>query len=426
MNTPWPIRLLSIVPSVRRYLAQAKVDDGAGWTRAGGSSPSWDDPKTYQNQIDALDAWRESPLGHRIISLTTDYVVGDGIHLRSNNQDLERFIRKFWAANNLDIQLGDICDELGRAGELFPVLHPQIDGVALLRFVPATEINGIETLPEDYQTELAYNQGTRQWHSRNRPEAGSPVMLHYAVNRPIGALRGESDLRSVLKTLKNYSSWLDDRVRLNWAARMWLWIVTVPTGKVLEKREQYKNPPQPGSIVIKDDGEQWEMLTPNLAARDASTDGKTMRYMIAAGAGVPLHMLGEAEGTNLATAQAQEDPTLRHYRRRQLYMSWMLKDIVLCAYAFYMSHRGRSARYTTRLHSDIVASCPDISRNDNTALATAGRDIVTMLAKLREELRASDIPSSGILDKKTVELAFRFAGEILSEDEINQILRKEE
>ena len=40
-------------------------------------------------------------------------------------------------------------------------------------------------------------------------------MLHYAVNRPIGAVRGEGDLTPILPWAKRYSEWLKDRVRLN-------------------------------------------------------------------------------------------------------------------------------------------------------------------------------------------------------------------
>jgi hypothetical protein len=37
----------------------------------------------------------------------------------------------------------------------------------------------------------------------------------YAVNRPIGALRGESDLAPILPWMQRYSRWLEDRVRLS-------------------------------------------------------------------------------------------------------------------------------------------------------------------------------------------------------------------
>ena len=65
-------------------------------------------------------------------------------------------------------------------------------------------------------------------------------MLHYAVNRPLGALLGESDLTTMLPWLQRYSRMLEDRVRLHWAMRAFLWMVTVPANKVREKQEQYR------------------------------------------------------------------------------------------------------------------------------------------------------------------------------------------
>ncbi len=73
----------------------------------------------------------------------------------------------------------------------------------------------IETGPDDYETELAYletarlsspksrntSHEPRRWLSVDNPQAWEPtaggtlppVMLHFAVNRPIGATRGEGD-----------------------------------------------------------------------------------------------------------------------------------------------------------------------------------------------------------------------------------------
>ena len=89
-------------------------------------------------------------------------------------------------------------------------------------------------------------------------------MLHYAVNRPVGALLGESDLSTMIPWLLRYSRMLEDRVRLHWAARAFLYLVTVPSPKVEAKAAQYATPPETGSIVVKDESETWETVTPAL------------------------------------------------------------------------------------------------------------------------------------------------------------------
>ena len=94
-------------------------------------------------------------------------------------------------------------------------------------------------------------------------------------------------------------------------------MVTVPGNKVAAKMEQYRHPPESGSIVIKDESEKWEVFSPVLHASDASHDLKSVRNMIDAGSGYPAHWRGEAEPANLATARAMTSPTERHLIRRQ-------------------------------------------------------------------------------------------------------------
>jgi len=430
MPEPFRLRLARWIAGRHLHASvTARVDDSPGW-HSFGSELDRDWSELYQLQTDALTAWRTNPLARRIINLTTDFVVGDGITLDSDYPPLSTFIANFWhhPANNLALKLSEWCNELTRTGELFLVLHFNAAGDAFVRCLPASTVDQIHWQKGDYETETEYHELTpgdlngTWWKSPHHPAAAtSPTLvLHYAVNRPVGCTRGESDLAPILVWLKRYSGWLEDRARLNWAARVFLWFVTVPSHMVDSKTQQYRSTPEPGSVIVKDAGETWEMQTPNIQARDVSVDGRAMRYMIGAGAGVPLHMLGEGENTNLATAQAMEDPTMRGYRRRQLYFCAMLKDLVVTAYNRWLIYGDRSRRPATP--AMITTTRPEISRTDNNALATAGREIVTMLVALRNELRAAGLEPTAELNRTTLELAFRFAGEVLTEDEISALL----
>src|SRR5690606_16879622 len=123
--------------------------------------------------------------------------------------------------------LEGMCDELTRAGDLFPLLFRNTgDGMSYLRFVTKDQIGEIVTAANDWEQEVAFiERGTvtqrRTWRGVSHPQAGraQAVMLHYAVNRPVGALLGESDLATMLPWLMRYTRMLEDRVRLNWAVR---------------------------------------------------------------------------------------------------------------------------------------------------------------------------------------------------------------
>ncbi len=137
-------------------------------------------------------------------------------------------------------------DELSRSGDLFLALFRNpADGMSYVRAVPKSEIVELVTAENDWERELSYvvrsggvggdgPLGTLTFLSPDHPDAAAAdaVMVHYSINRPVGALLGESELASILPALRWYGRMLEDRVRLNWAARAFLWFVTVPTGRV--------------------------------------------------------------------------------------------------------------------------------------------------------------------------------------------------
>jgi len=406
----------------------AQVDDSAGWQTFSGAPHDRDAAEVQQLYHDALEAWRKNPLAKRIVDITTDYTVADGITLEAPG-DIGRFVQRWWlhSKNSMDLRLPALCDELTRAGDLFLSLHRnENDGISYLRPIPKDRIIRIHTAENDWETELGFSEiqdagEARFWHSPAHPDAESApaVMIHYAVNRPVGALLGESDLATILPWLRRYSRMLEDRVRLNWAVRAFLWMVTVPSNKVQAKKSQYATAPEAGSIIVKDESETWEPVTPSLNARDAGNDLKAVRRMIDAGPGFPPHWRGEPEDTNYATAKAMHDAANRHLRRRQLYLRYMLIDLAHISYT-----RARQAgHYRARPdRTKITALLPDISREDNATLATAARDLATAYSSLRQE-----ITPAGPVDtfsRIMLSVISKFAGEPLSADQIDAILQE--
>ena len=439
MHTPLPLLLRTLSrfsPATRAYLAtvSSRVSDkDSGWHAMSGTErdQTWSD--LLQQLEDSLEAWRKNPLARRIVALTTDYVVADGITLSSTYAPLQRFIRGWWnhPQNHMDMRLPALCEDLTRDGELFPVLsiNPG-DGMSYIRFMPASRIDQIDWKEDDYETELRYhemafsidNSEGKWWISPQHPKApaSAQLMYHYAINRPGGCVRGESDLAPALIWLRRYSHWLEDRARLNWASRMFLWFVQVPTAKVAAKQQQYKSPPTSGSIIVHDEGETWELKTPAIRAPDAKDDGRAIKRMAAVATGTPLHHLSDEENANLATATAMQEPANRHYARRQRFFTFMLRDITANAYNIWRI-RGQH-RWQPCTHADITSSVQEIVREDNLKLAQAGRAIVGMLAQLRDQLTTAGITLTDDMNRQTLALAFRFAGEVLDAPAIDALL----
>ena len=428
----------------RRELAAADTRDGAGgWTAFNRAAPHDRPPDEAQRQYDdALLAWRTNPYAKRIIDIITDYTVGDGLAPVAPGE-IGRFVDAFWThpQNRLDLRLPDLMDELSRAGDLFLVLFRNpADGMSYVRAVPKSEVLEIVTAENDWERELAYVVRSDELRvtsdessypelvarhsslvtvflSPQHPDAAAAdaVMLHYSINRPVLALLGESELSSILPWLRWYSRMLEDRVRLNWAARAFLWFVTVPTGRVNAKAEQYSAPPEPGSIVVHDDGERWEMQAPNLRGNDAQHDLRALRQAISAGSGQPPHWHGDGGDINRAVAQAMQDPAVRRLRRRQRHLQYVVVD--LCATAYERAYAaGRARRRPDR--AAIRVDLPDISREDNESLARAAERLTAAFGGLLGALPGFSPTLAGHM----LPLIFKFAGEPLPPGLTNMIL----
>lgn len=415
----------------RSELAVAPVavglpEDGTSAWATGGGANDRDWTEMQSAYSDALEAWRKHPQAKRIIDITTDHVLGDGFRPEAPGV-MGRFIEQFWAhrQNRMEMRLPGIVDELSRAGDVFVILFRNPgDGMSYVRLVPKSLILKIETADNDWETELAYHERRgpgeepRIWLSPAHPDAvaADAVMCHYAINRPVGALWGEGDLTSVTPWLLRYSKMLEDRVRLNWAARMFHWFVKVPRSAVAATQKKYqKNLPQPGAIIVHDDQEEWDMKTPNLSITPAQNDLQALRIMIAVGAGQPPHWHGDSMDVNLATATAMERTALRHMRRRQSEVADMVID--LCYIAYTRAHGAGMARRTPN-RDLITISLPDLSRDDNKLLAEAAGEMAAAFNGLDSALKTS----SRTLRERTLRHFFQFAAETIDATEVTAIL----
>jgi hypothetical protein len=425
--------LLAANPPTQANAVSVRVDDSPGWGVLTAQKHDYDTGTVQQIYTDALEAWRKNPVAWRIIAITTDYVIGDRFAVSSRNQRLNRFIREFWnhPKNHMALRLESMCDELSRAGDLFVLLfrNPQ-DGLSYIRFVTKDRIQRIVSAENDWETELAYHEvggdsvkpglDAKVWLSPDHPEApySDAIMLHYAINRPLGALLGESDLTTMLTWLLRYSRLVEDRVRLHWAARSFLWDVTVPAAAVQAKAEQYRQPPDSGSIIVHDEAEAWKAVNPNLAAADARHDMQAVRAMIDAGSGFPPHWRGDASDISLATAQAMAGPTERHLVRRQNYFKFVISDIIYHAYlrAAEIGAAPRIAR--SDYDSLFVFSMHDISRFDNEALARSSRD----LSQAYYNLAATIGSAPETLQRQILRTFFQFSGSPVTEDNIEAMI----
>jgi hypothetical protein len=367
--------------------------------------------------LQALDAWRSNPLARRIVGLTSQYVVGGGIRLHCSHSATEQFLSRWWQheLNQCALRVYEWCDELTRAGELFFLLSTDAAGMTYVRAVPASQIIAIDTADNDLQQEQCYHQQTgilgesRIWvaYDSQLDSPDQPVILHFAINRPPGAVRGESDLAPLLIWLNRYSIWLEDRARLNRYRNAFYFVVKARFLGEAERaaRQTVLNaaPPTPGSILVTDESEQWEVIHPRLESHEASADGLSIKKMIAAGAGLPLHFLAEPESSTRSTAEAAGGPTFRHFEQRQLFFTEMLRQMAVIAVR-------RRAMIDPAIDPQAViqVQAADLSARDNAALAIATQAASNTFF---------DLFDRGLIDRdELMRMVYRFAGEVPSQE----------
>jgi len=397
----------------------------------------------YRNRYDydrqtilseCLRSWRINPISRRIVKLISMFVVGEGITVKSDHKATNDYLQTWWnhPLNHLGRKCVSFCDEATRSGNLFFLCTvDQNTGMLYVRAVPADQIEEIITAENDIDQELAYKpikQGAPLWPAYNPLSPPAPAllgysgeltansqsltansqeltanfMLHYAYNQPVGVSWGEPDLAPMLPWIGHYSSWLEDRARLNRFRFSWLIVWKRKweneAAKLAKNRELAANPPLSGSWLLLDPDETVEMPAPNLESGDAEKDGLALKKMIAIGAGFPTHYLAEPESSTRTTAEAAGTPTFRGLEQTQQFFLDILSEIAAIA----VSHRKQFDRRVNP-DSKIQAVGPDITERDNSSLALAVSRVYPAFSELFDR--------EGIDEDELLRVVYRMMGD---------------
>ncbi len=377
----------------------------------------WDRKKIF---AESLRAWRVNPIARRIVRLMSSFVIGKGISLTSPHEGTNKFLQEWVKKNKFNKNLKRWKDEDTRTGNLFALFNVLDDGMTIIRMVPAEQIENIETKENDIEQETGYTKdatGQERWETYD-PEGDQKLfMVHFASNQPVGSPWGEADLSPLLVWIGRFSSWLEDRVRLNRFRTAFMYVVrgayTNESDRATREKQLKANPPQPGSLLVlnTNNGEEWGILSANLDAFDASVDGMSIKKMIAAGIGYPLHWLAEPEDGNRSTAEAAGTPTFRTLEESQNDYFDMLIDLARVALEI-RAHIDKSVDAS----AEIKVRGPDITERDNATLALALGRAYPQLADLFDR--------EGINDKEFLRLVYKMFAEVWEGKTTPKIKRK--
>lgn len=363
---------------------------------------NWDRKQIF---AESLRAWRVNPIARRIVRLMTSFVVGKKLAVKAKDQTLQAWLDEWAKKNQLKKNLKRWKDEDTRTGNLFFLFNVLDNGMSILRAVPAERVDEIETDENDVEKELRYKyqvDGQDKYWEAPSPDLDTKLfMKHYASNQPVGSPWGEADLSPLLVWIGRYSTWLEDRVRLNHFRSVFMYVISGQydneADRAARQREVNATPPKPGSVLVvnRNNGEDWGILAQQLDSFDASVDGTAIKKMILDGAGHPMHWHAEPEGATQTTADAAGTPTFRTLEETQSDFFEMLVDLATTA--------ATIAGFTIE-PGDIRIEGSDITERDNATLALALGRSFPHLAELFDR--------EGIDAKEFMRLVYKMFAEV--------------
>jgi len=334
---------------------------------------AWDRKKVF---AESLRAWRVNPIARRIVRLARSFVIGKGIEIKCDDENTQKFLDT-WSKdrlNKLDKNFGRWKDEDTRTGNLFFLFTVGGDGMTYVRAVPAEGIEDIISAENDIEQETRFTKdstGTDYYEAYDPGVEQETFMLHFASNAPVGSVWGEGDLAPLLVWIGRYSTWLEDRVRLNHFRNAFMYIVRgkykSEGERITREKHLNANQPKPGSVlVVNENNEAWGILSATLDSFDANADGLAIKKNILSGLGYPMHWFAEPEGSTRTTAEAAGTPTFRTLEEEQDDFFEMIVELARVAVEV-----RRRAGGNVKPDAVIWVEGPDITERDNATLALA-------------------------------------------------------
>jgi hypothetical protein len=317
------------------------------WRRISQVTRTRDLPEIKQDKMIKIIDWLcdRKPQAKRIVDLTRNFIIGDGIKFKAEKPETQEVLDRFWQINDLENKQKIKVEELSKYGEwIAKPFTNDISGMVKIGAVDPEQIDKVERNPEnaeDLQVMVMKTVGSKKTKyaimdvnykvddPAGKIEGDEKVMkktdgevFFFTVNRGSFGTRGKSDLLAI-------ADWIDiyDRTLFTMAERTpfllaFLWDIMIKgaSPEDMQKRlnELKLHPPKPGSYNIHNDNEEWSAVTPDLKAGNNTETMKLLRTQLTGGSGYPNHWLfGIGEDINKATSQEISEPIYRQLKDRQ-------------------------------------------------------------------------------------------------------------
>ncbi len=357
-------RMLSGLPETvknRLQAASVSLDRDYGWRLLNGQHTRQLMLAPYESQVlTAYWLYKTNPMAEFMINTPASFIACRTMPFECKNEKVKELLQAFWDRNRMELRWGNYVQELGVFANLVLTANvaEQTGRVKLGYIDPGLIVTTIPD-PEDVQTKIGVivKQTELTDHQRTlkvildsdteedlspaakllRDQMTDGECFLLQINCMSSELLGTSDLFNISEHLDAYEQMMADSGEKFAQFNAFFYDIKVEgaTAKELEEERNRYTPPKTGGAFIHNEKVTSNAVAPDLKASDADAASRMQRRHILGSKNIPSHWFADPEGSNRATADAMDRPTLMRFERRQGEVKAALKTIadyvVTCA-----------------------------------------------------------------------------------------------
>jgi hypothetical protein len=287
------------------------------------------------------DLHLKNPFAKRLLEITRDFAVGDGLQYECEDKEIKQLVDRFWQnpVNNLEIELNKIIYDLGLWGEIVLKMDVNpMNGFVKISYLDPTRIKDVIINKDNIKDidSLVFSSGNgleeKKYKVIRENENGllEGDVFYYRVNNLTNQVRGLSDLLPLVDWLDALDKFLFSSIERSALLNAFVYHIQWTGLTKEEVREQVKKFGQikPGSIHHTNENVKITAITPDIKAADTSELARVLKNFILGSAGFPEHWFGDGGYTNLATAKEMGLPTFQKLKERQTHVLKIVKNLI--------------------------------------------------------------------------------------------------
>jgi len=353
----------SLIESTPKF---AQDEDEGEWSLLRGDKDHYSEQELDTLREQARKLYYKDPGARGLIESMQRFILGQNAGVMAADEQAQAYWDAWCEQNNFDMRSKELVRRLFRDGEFFLRFFATKEEITFefgdednretkkgsyqtVRFIDPEEIKdknnehsyGIETDPDDVEKVLKYHRVFYKDDVEKSDTIDADGIIHGKILCDSNEKRGKSFFIGLAKYLKDYSLWLDDRIRLN-RIRNFFHLVAKPQGnlsveglkaKFMDESSTpsgetpSKKMPKPGTVLATK-GVDWEFKNLNINASDTKDDGRNIERMICKGTGLVEGVVtGDYSNQNYASALIAESPMVRTIEDWQDIVGNYIKEI---------------------------------------------------------------------------------------------------